>query len=209
MYDKQTFKNKITKRQIEDSLTLLKNSRGKGVAISLTGPDIDDHIVNYKKANFSHVFVAELDDATYYNMSKDPYYLKNQNYMTLQHVNVFKMIKEVSKTQIITEIDLDFTRTIGTLLPELTRNIPLFRESWFTKRFTIITTFCNRQARHKKDRDLLTLNTMINNLSWCNIRTLYYKNYKDYYGAPMYTQMFDMYKNDGLKKYHSLEWTDF
>jgi hypothetical protein len=189
MYEKENFKTKKIKRDIEDTLTTLKYKDGN--ALSLTGPFIEGHVENYKTINIQHVYIAENDYNTYLSMVDDPYLTANNNYVSLKYGDVFDYFHNLNPI-VFSEVDLDFTKTIGTLLPILKSNLPkMLTQGRFTNNFTLIFTFCHRQSRHTKE-NLLELDMLINSFSWFNINDIYYKSYRD--GTPMFTQMFRLSK---------------
>lgn len=198
MFYKTTFKQKTVKRDIEDQLTEFKKQHlmtNGARAISLTGPNVEDHVLNYFDLGIYNVVILEKDRPTFLSMQQDPFVQTHPTNISLFHGDIWKFLIN-NPTINFSDFDFDFTKTIKTLYPTIQKNfynaVTSYNTDFF---FTVTFTFCSRQNRREKFTYLDGLYSFLHQSNWFNIKKIYLKEYKDLRGAPMFTTLLLLKKN--------------
>jgi hypothetical protein len=152
---KLRFKKNTRKRDLENIFTSMKikflQNTNVRDASSLTGPDIQDHDINYKKLKIRNLLIPEINDPTRKIMLRTPYYFLRKNRIQIVNEEFFNATLDriLNNSYQFSDIDYDgtaFYNTVKTALIQFLTSLSVNRVDGVTDKFSMVHTFCRRSV---------------------------------------------------------------
>ncbi len=209
------FANKKFKRRLEEEgiSDFIKNDIIGGLAISLFGPALLEHLKNFiQTRGRSHVIGIEWSEKIYKSWINHKSAVSSELNIFPQNLHflkgdIFKLIPDrsfkdlVSPLGQISDIDLDLMGTAGLEVPKVIKLL-----NWFSLNLYLLSDkFCITYTCTSRDKDKLTIPSIrsldyaINHFLGANLIKVGHRSYREAKGAPMYSIVYVLEKTKNKK----------